>query len=297
MKISAVIPTKNRAQDLLLAVKSIMSQIELPNQLIIIDQSDSQESFNLINKLDIKKKLNLTYILDPKITGLVHAKHVSLDYVKNELVSFLEDDIVLEQNYFKEVIKIFIKLPFMLGCSGTIINSVSDSFLYRFFYKLNHRGIFTDPRPDLFVKLKNSNLNYINSNVINGGLSTWKHEVFSNFKFDYKNKFHMLEDFEFSSRVSRVYPDSLFIISKAKLNHYYSPVNRAKRFKLVEMKIFEYIIFYKKNSHIRNSKLDLTILLVSIFFKEFLNSITARDSRLILSFFAGLKNGFNYKIS
>jgi len=297
MKISAVIPTKNRAQDLLLAVKSIMSQIELPNQLIIIDQSDSQESFNLINKLDIKKKLDLTYILDPKITGLVHAKHVSLDYVKNELVSFLEDDIVLEQNYFKEVIKIFIKLPHMLGCSGTIINSVSDSFLYRFFYKLNHRGIFTDPRPDIFVKLKNSNLNYINSNVINGGLSTWKIAIILEFKFDYKNKFHMLEDFEFSSRVARVYPDSLFIISKAKLNHYYSPVNRAERFKLVEMKIFEYIIFYKKNSHIRNSKLDLTILLVSIFFKEFLNSIAARDSRLILSFFVGLKNGFSYKIS
>jgi len=297
MKISAIIPTKNRPQDLFLAVKSILSQIELPDQLIIIDQSESKESFNLINKLDLKNKLDLTYILNSKITGLVHAKHVSLEYVKNDLVSFLEDDIILNEDYFKEVLKSFLKIPKMLGCSGLIINSTTDNFIYRFFYKLNHRGIFKDPRPDLYFKLKNSNLKYVNSNVINGGLSTWKHEVFSNFKFDYKNKFHMLEDFEFSSRVSRVYPDSLFIISKAKLNHYYSPVNRAKRFKLVEMKIFEYIIFYKKNSHIRNSKLDLTILLASIFFKEFLNSIAARDSRLILSFFAGLKNGFNYKIS
>ena len=296
MKISAVIPTKNRAQDLLLAVKSIMSQIELPNQLIIIDQSDSHESFNLIDKLDIKKKLDLTYILDPKITGLVHAKHVSLEYVKNELVSFLEDDIVLEQNYFKEVIKIFIKLPHMLGCSGTIINSVSDSFLYRFFYKLNHRGIFRDPRPDIFVKLKNSNLNYINSNVINGGLSTWKFAIFLEFKFDFKNKFHMLEDFEFSSRVSRKYPNSLYVISKARLNHYCSPVNRSNRFKIVEMKIFEYLIFYKKNKNIKYSFFDLIILLIGLILIETLKSVIDFNFKRIFSLIKGLKKGYMYKI-
>jgi glycosyltransferase involved in cell wall biosynthesis len=91
MKISAVIPTKNRAQDLFLALKSILLQTELPDQLIIIDQSDNKASFNIITKLDLKNNIDLTYILDPKIKGLVHAKHVSLDYVKNELVSFLEE--------------------------------------------------------------------------------------------------------------------------------------------------------------------------------------------------------------
>ena len=296
MKISAVIPTKNRSQDLLLAVKSIMTQIELPNQLIIIDQSDTKESFNLIDKLDIKKKLDLTYVLNPKINGLVHAKHVSLDYVNNELVSFLEDDIVLEKNYFKEITKIFKKLPHMLGCSGTIINSVSDSFFYRFFYKLNHKGIFKDPRPDIFVKLKNSSLNYINSNVINGGLSTWKFEVFSEFKFDFKNKFHMLEDFEFSNRVSRKHPDSLYVFSKARLNHYCSSINRSNEFKKVEMKIFEYLIFYKKNKNIKNSFFHLIILLLGLILLETLKSVINFNFKRIISFFKGLKRGYSYKI-
>ena len=296
MKISAVIPTKNRAKDLLLAVKSVLSQIKLPDQLIIIDQSNSKESFNLIEKLKVNEKLDLIYILDPKIKGLVHAKHVSLDYVNSELVSFLEDDIVLEQNYFKEIIKVFEKLPNILGCSGTIINSVSDSFLYRFFYKLNHRGIFKDPRPDIFVKLKNSNLDYINSNVINGGLSTWKFKVFSEFKFDFKNSFHMLEDFEFSNRVNRKYPNSLCVISNARLNHYCSPVNRSNEFKKVEMKVFEYLIFYKKNKNIKSSFYDLIILLSGLILLEILKSIIHLNFKRVFSFYKGFIKGNNYKI-
>ena len=296
MKISTVIPTKNRPQDLFLALKSILSQTELPDQLIIIDQSDNKESFNIITKLDLKNNIDLTYILDPKIKGLVHAKHVSLDYVKNELVSFLEDDIVLEKNYFKQVKNFFINTPNILGCSGTIINSTSDNFFYRFFYKMNHRGIFRDNRPDLFVQLKKTNLKYINSNVINGGLSTWRFEVFSKFKFDFKNKFHMIEDFEFSSRVSRKHPNSLYIISEAKLNHNYSPVNRANRFKLVEMKIFEYLIYYKKNKHIKYSFFDLIILLIGLFLNESLKSIMEFNIKRIFYAIKGIRRAYMYKI-
>ena len=159
-----------------------------------------------------------------------------------------------------------------------------------------HRGIFRDPRPDLFVKLKKTNLKYINSNVINGGLSTWKLEVFSKFKFDIKNKFHMIEDFEFSSRVSRKYPNSLYIISKARLNHYFSPLNRSNKFKLVEMKIFEYLIYYKKNNNIKYSFFDLVILLSGLFLNEIFKIVIEFNIKRMFYFFKGFKKGCMYKV-
>mgnify|MGYP000465487560 CR=1 FL=1 len=55
MIISAVIPTKNRPHDLLQAVRSILSQKRLPDQLIIIDQSN--DNGKLINEVKFKRRI------------------------------------------------------------------------------------------------------------------------------------------------------------------------------------------------------------------------------------------------
>jgi GT2 family glycosyltransferase len=296
MKISAVIPTKNRPDDLLKAIKSILLQIILPDQLIIIDQSENSQSLNLTNKIGLKDKIDLTYILDPKILGLVHAKHESLKYVRCDLVSFLEDDIVLEKNYFKEKKDAFKQFPNMLGCSGTIINATSESFFYRIFYRLIHVGLFTDRRPDVYYKLNRGILEYSSSNVINGGLSSWKKSVFNEFKFDTLNNFHMLEDFEFSTRVNKKYPKSLFIISKAKLYHYVSPVNRDNINKAVERKTYEYVVFFKKNKKNIYDCFSFLILILGMFLNELIKSFIYINFRIIFSFFNGLNRGYNHKI-
>ena len=43
-RITAVIPTKNRPLDLPHAVTSILNQSRIPNELVIIDQSDDSRS-------------------------------------------------------------------------------------------------------------------------------------------------------------------------------------------------------------------------------------------------------------
>ena len=86
MKISAVIPTKNREIDLVKAVVSVYNQTKIPEELIIIDQSDNSESYNSVKSLTKPSKLKLIYIHEKKIKGLVEAKDYSLRFVKNEIV-------------------------------------------------------------------------------------------------------------------------------------------------------------------------------------------------------------------
>ena len=296
VNISVIIPTKNRPDDLLKAVNSILKQNSFPSELIIVDQSKNTESKNIIEKLNFPKSLILNYIHDSKIKGLVHAKQISLSHTKFNIVSFLEDDIELDVNYFFEVDKAFKNNHKMIGCSGYILNDPHTSFFYRFFYRLNHIGIFKDPRPDIFYNIKKNKVKKATTNVINGGLSSWKKSIFKEFDFDVKNKFHMMEDFEFSTRVSRRFPNTLFILSEPKLYHYSSLVNRVKEIKLIELKIFEYIIYYKKNSHIQYSLLQFIVLFLGLLANEFIKSVLNMNYRFFLSFIIGTINGFSYKL-
>lgn len=297
MKISAVIPTKNREIDLVKAVVSVYNQTKIPEELIIIDQSDNSESYNSVKSLTKPSKLKLIYIHEKKIKGLVEAKDYSLRFVKNEIVSFLEDDIILDKFYFKEIYKAFHSNKKILGCSGIITNADTSNYLYRKFHYITHLGIFKDKRPNIYSFLKDKSDLIVQTNVVSGGLSSWRSQIFDDIEFDTINNFHMIEDFEFSFRFNKVYPNSLFIISNAKLAHYFSPINRSDEIKIIEKKIFEFIIFFKKHYNNRLSLLSIFVLLISNLFIALLKSFFYLNFNFIISFFRGFYNGVNYNLT
>lgn len=249
MRITAVIPTKNRPSDLVGAVVSIRDQSRPAEQLVVIDQSDNSVSREAVEAAFAGVQgISLTYVHNPAIPGLVAAKAASLKVATGDLVCFFEDDVVLERDYLAEIEQPFLENPAMMGSSGVITNHYTESAAYRFLYRLFHRGVFTDRRPDVYVTVDDRPGALVPSNIINGGLSAWRREVFEEVQFDVLNPFHMMEDAEFSARASRRFgASSLFINPKARLVHNMSPVNREAAIKAQRRKIFEYVMFYKKN--------------------------------------------------
>jgi GT2 family glycosyltransferase len=293
MKISAIIPTKNRREDLIKAVRSIIEQKRTPEQLIIVDQSSESCENALRERLNFPEEMTLTYVYDTTITGLVEAKSKSLDHVTGDLVCFFEDDIILEPDYLEQIEKVFLNHPKAIGCSGIITNATSSGRLYRWFYRITHIGIFRDPRPQIYARLATEPSTMITSNVINGGLSAWRKSVFDTFKFDLINRFHMMEDFEFSTRVSAQFPGSLFITSAARLEHHYSPLNREGRIKSVERKVWEYLLFYKKNSSSPGSGIALAILMTGLFLDAAIKSIIQLKIAYLNYYFRGIKKSIS----
>lgn len=253
MTISAVIPTKNRPEDLLAAVRSLLAQSTRPDQLVIIDQSAQPAVRDTITSEAARAGVALTYVHDPSISGLVAAKASSLARASGELICFFEDDVVVEPDYLREMARGFVDRPGMLGCSGVISNPPTESVVYRFVYRLFHRGVFADPRPDVYAAVGRGATDFVESNIINGGLSAWRREVFQTIRFDTVNGFHMMEDGEFSIRVSTHFAHALFINPKARLAHYPSPINRDGLLHRQRRKVLEYVLFYKKNRAARFS--------------------------------------------
>ena len=227
--LSVIIPTLHRPDDLVIAVSSILEQTHLPDELIIIDQSIDKNSLNNIKGMfsNINIKTKLIYIHDSSIKGLVSAKNNGVKNATGDIISFLEDDELLDKNYLKNTINVFLENQHILGCSG-IVSNIRRSTFYEIMFKVFHRGLFFDKRVDI-IKYQNCNGagELINSTHISGGLSSYRKEVFKKIKYDLYNNFFYCEDIDFSIRASDFFGINRFaIVTNICLIHYMSNINR-----------------------------------------------------------------------
>jgi glycosyltransferase involved in cell wall biosynthesis len=249
LTISAVIPTKNRAADLRLAVQSILDQSHRPDELIIVDQSDTTESRAMVEGLcKGRPGVRLVYVHDRAVTGLVDAKRVGVERATGDIVSFLEDDVVLEPAYFEGVAWAFASRPDCLGCGGVITNPPRTSPVYVALQRIFLRGIFDDPRLDAFAEAARRPDALVPCHVVSGGVSSWRRAVFQAVPFDVANGFHFFEDMEFATRVVRTLGPHLYINPRARLAHYGSPVNRDRNGRRQQRKMAEAITFARKRA-------------------------------------------------
>ena len=289
-KLSVVIPTKNREIDLATLVDSILIQSRMPDELIVIDQSDTS-----ISKDNISEKwlaitgCDLKYILDPKIKGLVDAKRAGSEASSYEIVCFLDDDLILDSQFLEEIIKPFENDSSIRGCSGVFINFPRTSKLYQKMYSLFHRGIFSDPRPAVFKKYHGYKNALFESSVLWGGITAWRSDVLQRVPFDAQNSLFMMEDFDYSRKVVEALGDGLFLNPNARAIHNHSEINRASEKEQEKRKIFEYLAFYKKWKHQSNSLIPFRWLFIGLFLHALYQSVRQRDMGLLTAFMEGIR--------
>jgi GT2 family glycosyltransferase len=284
---SVVIPTKNRLSGLLDVLSSILCQSLIPDNIIIIDQSDRTNSASIKKIFNSFSYSSYRYIYNNKITGLVEAKKHSLKYINTDLIFFLEDDEILLEDYFLNMYKVFVSKKYIYGLSGIITNHPKNSFFYLLFFNLFHVGIFNDKRPSLFYKYSNGFTNdLISSDKISGGVSAWKASVFNFVKFDTTNNLHFTEDIDFSTRVAKKFRNSLFISLNSKLMHFPNTTSRDYA-AVMQRKIQEYKVFIYKRLSIINL-IAFIWLLIGFFMESIFLSIKNLNIKYFVSFIRGL---------
>ena len=297
VRLTAVIPTRSRPDDLCKALASVVEQSRPPDEIIVVDQSPGDEAVRRVTALltDEQRK-SLVYIHDPSITGLVHAKQVSITRAHGDLVCFLEDDVVLEREYLAEIESGFQRRLDMLGCCGVVTNPPPQPRGYSFLFHLFHRGIFRDPRVGLYGAFGRGVHALVQSDAISGGLSAWRREVFTQVPFDVANGFHMLEDIEFSTRVAAHYGSRLFINPNARLAHHASPLNRERLGPRQHRKLTEFLVFYKKRRSRPGAGIALLWLLLGLLIEAGAQSLSVRSLGPLRGYFSGLAAGLAWRL-
>jgi GT2 family glycosyltransferase len=296
--ITAVIPTRNRPEDLERAVLSVCAQTRPPAELAIIDQSAGRESRERILALLATRAgaIKIDYVHDPSIAGLVAAKQVAVSRARGEIVCFLEDDVVLEPEYIASLEAGFVQHPQMIGSCGIVTNLPPLPRHYFRLFHFFHRGIFHDTRVGVHGVMTGSGHALIASNYLSGGLSAYRSEVFAKVPFDVRNGLFALEDIDFSTRVSHAYGPRLYINPNARLEHRMSPANRAVLGPRQERKVREFVVFYKKHRGRGARPMHLALLACGLFLEALFQSLRERSAAPVAGYFRGLWRGARWKV-
>lgn len=153
---SVIIPTKNRREDLEVAVKSLLEQTVLPEELIIIDQSPVADSKDAVADLytaaaaEVRAHVNLVYVHDPAIAGSAVARNHGIERANSEILVFLDDDVVLEPDFLERMLRVYLDEPEVSGVSGVVTNYRRPPLLRHLFSVVFKLGPFHDERQPIY---------------------------------------------------------------------------------------------------------------------------------------------------
>ena len=262
MNFSLIICTYQRPQSLLKLLNSVEEQALYPSQIIIVDGSTDNKTKAALEKRNIE---NLEYYLVlERDRGLTRQRNFGIKKVADNsgITCFLDDDVVLLQDYFEKLIGTYIKYPNALGVGGYILDDkiewskvVDDKIDFDelefdgWKRKLGSRNVLRkklnllSDRPPGFMPefshgfstsfLPPSDKIY-SVEFFMGGVSSYKSEILSKIGFsEYFEGYGLYEDLEFCLRLSKT--GSLYLNTAAKLYHYHENSGRPNQFKYGKM--------------------------------------------------------------
>lgn len=257
MKFSLIICTYQRPKPLLQLLQSVQEQTLCPDEILIIDGSTNEATQVILEQNHFN---NLHYFLVPKDQrGLTKQRNFGIARVGAaiEIVCFLDDDTVLEMDYFEQLLSTYQKYPDALGVGGYIHNETKWEPIDTIYKPQINEFCFDGwKRKDgsRFVVRKKLGLDsdcppgfsslYSHGRSVGflppsgkiyeveqlmGGVSSFRKKVFETHQFSiYFEGYGLYEDADFCLRVAKT--GKLYLNTAAKLNHYHATSGRPNQF-------------------------------------------------------------------
>lgn len=120
-KVSVVIVTKNRQNDLLECLGSLAAQTHKIDELIVVDNSSTDHTAQLVRNFSKAARFHIRYVLE-KRSGYPTIYNRGLDEAAHDWVAFIDDDCIASLEWYsnvKKAIKAFPNFAAILGKSNT----------------------------------------------------------------------------------------------------------------------------------------------------------------------------------
>ena len=252
VRYAIIVCTKSRLADLKRLLESISKQTIMPEQIYIVDASGTSPSHVMVD--DFKRTHNIPILYRHSTKGLPKQRNIGIELAEGagDVLSFLDDDVELEPEYYGHIVKVFSEdlKHEIAGICGNSRNEKPRPFMDRFIRNLffiadNKRngilpsgdaGHIFSPREDTDVS------------VLSGCNMNFRAELFYQelLRFDeYLSDYAYMEDQDFSVRASRY--GKLRQIIKAGLLHHVSRVSRISEKRRFEMYVINSYYLLRKN--------------------------------------------------
>lgn len=252
-----------RPESLLTLLQSVREQTAYPDEILIIDGSTNAltESILQENHFDTLHY----YSVPPEHRGLTKQRNYGIARVGKDMdvICFLDDDIVLEKDYFELLLQTYETHPDALGVGGFIIDeeTVCEFVGYDYHPKIDEFYFDGWKRKDgsRFVMRKRLGLDsdcppgfsslYSHGRSVGflppsgkvyeveqlmGGVSSFKKTVFQTLQFStYFEGYGLYEDADFSIRVAKT--GKLYLNTAARLYHHHDASGRPNKYQYGKM--------------------------------------------------------------
>lgn len=257
-----IVCTYMRSKALLTLLNSVKQQTLYPNYILIIDGSTNNKTEAVLNKNTFK---NVQYFkVGQANRGLTKQRNFGISKVneQSEIICFLDDDTVLNTNYFETLIATYNTFPEALAVGGYITNEIqwkkasSQNNNTKFYFdgwmrnepsrfKLRAKfGLLPDAPPGFLPTFAHGrSVGFLPPSgkiyeveQLMGGVSSYKTSVFKTFQFStYFVGYGLYEDADFSIRLAK--KGKLYINTNAQLQHYHDGSGRPNQYNYGKMVI------------------------------------------------------------
>ena len=251
-----------RPKPLLQLLQSVREQSLYPDEILIVDGSINNETQQIFS---VPIFANLNYFLVQKEhRGLTRQRNFGIARVGSDMdvVCFLDDDTVLESDYFELLLNTYKVYPEALGVGGYIHNEMKwecvglnyQPKIKEFYFDGWKRkdgsrfvlrkklGLDSDCPPgfsSLFSHGRSVGFIPPSDKIyeveqLMGGVSSFRKKIFQTLQFStYFEGYGLYEDADFCLRVAKA--GKLYLNTKAKLNHYHQASGRPNQYQYGKM--------------------------------------------------------------
>ena len=289
-------------------LKSVMSQTQVPDEILIIDGSLNDDTGSRFRESGNK---NILYHkVPPEHRGLTKQRNYGIARVNDgmDIVAFLDDDTILNPDYFEQLIDTYTQFPQAIGVGGYITNEVSwekiqqdnpvdlAHYYYDGYrrtessrYKLRRKlGLAQTTQPAIYPEIGHGrSISFLPPSgkiykveQLMGGVSSFPLAVLKEHKFsEYFEGYGLYEDADFTLRLSMI--GDLYVNTTAQLEHHHDAAGRPNKYAYGKMVVRNgwYVWRVRHAMPSFKNKLkwyQITILLTAI---RFLNTFTTSERK------------------
>lgn len=121
--VSVVIPTKDRPQELLDAVSSILDAYALPAEIVVADQSTGERT-----QLPAADGVDIVH-LALRSVGVSRARNAAIAAVRHDVIVFTDDDVLVERDWLAKLVEPLLAAPPRTATTGGVLPATTDGHI------------------------------------------------------------------------------------------------------------------------------------------------------------------------
>lgn len=188
MNVSVIVPTKNRPRLLVDTVRTLLAQTVVPQELIVVDQSATEEGRRLVSELvaaaPAPTRPRLTYVWDAAINGAAAARNTGLDVARGDVVIFVDDDVVPAADVVERLLRHYEQQPELAGIAPVITNYPMPPRLSRLAMAVFCRGPFRDERQPVYWRWREHAGALVPVRMFTGAMMSFRRSALDGLRFD-----------------------------------------------------------------------------------------------------------------